>query len=102
MATVEYNAGGSDKAIKTIDRMYSDQLRSWLKQLAKKDIDLGVKIIVNGGKYCFIGGGDVYGRHLAYVDSYCRANHTSLQLQRALALPKQQPTAAWSKWMSVK
>lgn len=50
MAAVEYDAGGSDKAIKTIDGMDSDQLRSWLKQLAKKDIELGVKIIINGGE----------------------------------------------------
>jgi len=50
MAAVEYDAGGSDKAIKTIDGMDSEQLRSWLKQLAKKDIDLGVKIIINGGE----------------------------------------------------
>ena len=50
MAAVEYNAGGSDKAIKTIDGMDSEQLRNWLKQLAKKDIDLGVKIIINGGE----------------------------------------------------
>lgn len=50
MATAEYDAGGSDKAIKTIDGMDSEQLRIWLKQLAKRDIDLGVKIIINGGK----------------------------------------------------
>ena len=50
IAAVEYNAGGSDKAIKTIDGMDSEQLRNWLKQLAKKDIDLGVKIIINGGE----------------------------------------------------
>ena len=50
MAAVEYNAGGSDKAIKTIDGMDSEQLRTWLKELAKKDIDLGVKIIINGGE----------------------------------------------------
>lgn len=50
LATVEYDAGGSDKAIKTIDGMDSDQLRIWLKQLAMRDIDLGVKIIINGGK----------------------------------------------------
>ena len=50
LAAVEYNAGGSDKAIKTIDGMDSEQLRNWLKQLAKKDIDLGVKIIINGGE----------------------------------------------------
>lgn len=50
MAFVEYNAGGSDKAIKTIDSMNSEELRKWLKELAKKDIDLGVKIIINGGE----------------------------------------------------
>ena len=50
MAAIEYNAGGSDKAIKTIDGMDSEQLRDWLKQLAKKDIELGVKIIINGGE----------------------------------------------------
>lgn len=50
MAAVEYDAGGSDKAIKTIDGMDSEQLRNWLKQLAKKDIELGVKIIINGGE----------------------------------------------------
>ena len=50
MAAIEYNAGGSDKAIKTIDEMDSEQLKIWLKELAKKDIDLGVKIIINGGE----------------------------------------------------
>ena len=50
MAEAEYNAGGSDRAIETIDSMSSDELKEWLKELAKKDIELGVKIIVNGGK----------------------------------------------------
>lgn len=50
MASSEYNAGGSDKAIETIDSMSDDQLKKWLKDLAKNDIDLGVKIISNGGK----------------------------------------------------
>ena len=50
MAEAEYNAGGSDRAIETIDSMHSDELKEWLKELAKKDIELGVKIIVNGGK----------------------------------------------------
>lgn len=50
MAEAEYNAGGSDRAIETIDSMNSDELKEWLKELAKKDIELGVKIIVNGGK----------------------------------------------------
>lgn len=50
MAEAEYNAGGSDRAIETIDSMNSDELKEWLKELAKKDVELGVKIIVNGGK----------------------------------------------------
>lgn len=50
MARVEYNAGGSDAAINTIDSMPEDQLKAWLKQLAVSDMELGVKIISNGGK----------------------------------------------------
>lgn len=50
MASVEYNAGGSDAAINTIESMPIDQLKTWLKQLAVSDMELGVKIISNGGK----------------------------------------------------
>ncbi len=50
MASYEYNAGGSDKAVETIEAMSDEELKNWLKELAKKDIDLGVKIIINGGK----------------------------------------------------
>lgn len=50
MASVEYNAGGSDAAINTIESMPIDQLKTWLKQLAISDMELGVKIISNGGK----------------------------------------------------
>ena len=50
LADLEYNAGGSDKVIDTIDGMNNEELKEWLKKLAKKDIDLGVKIIINGGK----------------------------------------------------
>ena len=50
LADLEYNAGGSDKVIDTIDGMKNEELKEWLKELAKKDIDLGVKIIINGGK----------------------------------------------------
>lgn len=50
MARAEYNAGGSDAAINTIDSMPEDQLKAWLKQLATSDMELGVKIISNGGK----------------------------------------------------
>lgn len=50
MASDEYNAGGSDAAINTIESMPIDQLKTWLKQLAVSDMELGVKIISNGGK----------------------------------------------------
>lgn len=50
MASVEYNAGGSDIAISTIDSMPVEQLKEWLKTLAINDMELGVKIISNGGK----------------------------------------------------
>lgn len=50
MASVEYNVGGSDAAINTIESMPIDQLKTWLKQLAVSDMELGVKIISNGGK----------------------------------------------------
>ncbi len=50
MASAEYNAGGSEIAVCTIDKMTDSELRSWLKELVKKDIELGIKIITNGGK----------------------------------------------------
>ena len=46
----EYNAGGSDSVIKTIDSMDEGELRDWLKKLVTGDMELGVKIISNGGK----------------------------------------------------
>lgn len=46
-ASAEYNAGGSDKAIKVIQKMKDDELKKWLTEIVKKDIGLGVKIIVN-------------------------------------------------------
>ena len=51
MASAEYNAGGSDVAIQTIDGMNNiEELKDWLKKLAVNDMDLGVKIISNGGR----------------------------------------------------
>lgn len=50
MAEAEYNAGGSDAAISTIEKMSDAELKTWLKELVKKDLDLGIKIITNGGK----------------------------------------------------
>ncbi len=49
MADAAYNAGGSDKALKLIDGMSDAELKKRLKELVKKDIELGVKIILNGG-----------------------------------------------------
>lgn len=49
LADAEYNAGGSDIALSTIDKMSDSELKSWLKNLVKKDLDLGIKIITNGG-----------------------------------------------------
>ena len=50
MANAEYYAGGSDKALSLIDGMSDAELKQRLKELVKKDIELGVKIIKNGGK----------------------------------------------------
>lgn len=50
MANAEYNAGGSDSAIKTIDSMGERELRDWLKKLVTGDMELGIKIISNGGQ----------------------------------------------------
>lgn len=50
LASAEYNAGGSDEAKKVIDKMDDiDKLKDWLKNLVGKDMELGVKIINNGG-----------------------------------------------------
>ncbi len=50
MASAEYHAGGSDNVVNTIEAMNEDELRDWLKGLIMKDMDLGVKIIRNGGR----------------------------------------------------
>ena len=50
MASAEYNAGGSDEAKKVINGMDDEQLRDWLKQLVDGDMELGIKIISNGGQ----------------------------------------------------
>lgn len=47
MANAEYNAGGSDKAVDIIKRMNDAELKKWLTDVVKKDMDLGVKIIIN-------------------------------------------------------
>lgn len=48
MASKEYNAGGSDKVMETIDKMSDDKLKAWLKELVKKDMEIGAKIVLNG------------------------------------------------------
>lgn len=47
MAYAEYNAGGSDKVVSIIQNMSNDELRSWLTDIVKKDMILGMKIIIN-------------------------------------------------------
>lgn len=47
MAIAEYNAGGSDKVVGIIKDMGDKELKKWLTDIVKKDIDLGVKIIIN-------------------------------------------------------
>ncbi|MDD3051351.1 MAG: hypothetical protein PHR06_09415 [Candidatus Cloacimonetes bacterium] len=50
MALAEYNAGGSDSVISTIDKMTDAELKTWLKDVVRKDLELGLRIITNGGK----------------------------------------------------
>lgn len=50
MALAEYNAGGSDTVIGTIDKMSDSELKAWLKDIVKSDLELGLRIITNGGK----------------------------------------------------
>ena len=47
MAAAEYNAGGSDQVVSLIDGMEEPDLKKWLIDIVKKDMGLGVKIIIN-------------------------------------------------------
>ncbi len=47
MAQAEYNAGGSEKVIKIIEKMDGPELKNWLIDAVKKDMELGVKIIIH-------------------------------------------------------
>ena len=47
MADAEYNAGGSDKAVGIIEGMDDAELKKWLTDIVRKDVGLGVKIIIN-------------------------------------------------------
>lgn len=47
MAAAEYNAGGSDKVVDIIEGMNDAKLKKWLTDIVRKDMGLGVKIIIN-------------------------------------------------------
>ena len=47
MAAAEYNAGGSDKVVDIIKGMDDTELKKWLTDIVRKDMGLGVKIIIN-------------------------------------------------------
>lgn len=50
MAATEYNAGGSDKVVDIIEGMDGAELKKWLTDIVRRDMGLGVKIIVNRGE----------------------------------------------------
>lgn len=50
LALADYNAGGSDSVIGYIDNMNDAELKTWLKDIVRKDLELGLRIITNGGK----------------------------------------------------
>ncbi len=51
MAEEEYQESGKEKALNKIDSIEdTDKLREWLKELVNKDMDLGIKIIDDGGQ----------------------------------------------------
>ena len=50
LAEAEYNAGGSDTAVKIIENMSDTELRKWLIDFVRKDMGFGIEIIANGGK----------------------------------------------------
>lgn len=47
MANAEYNAGGSDKVVDIIECMDDAELKRWLTDIVRKDMGLGIKIIIN-------------------------------------------------------
>jgi hypothetical protein len=50
MASAEYNAGGSEKVINMIDAMDGPELKKWLTDVVRKDMGLGMKILINKEK----------------------------------------------------
>ena len=49
LANAEYNAGGSDKVLRKIEKMGDAELKQYLKQLVKENITVGIEILANGG-----------------------------------------------------
>lgn len=49
-AKAQYDAGGSDKALQTIDSMDEENLKQYLKRLVKENMTVGIEIILTGGK----------------------------------------------------
>lgn len=47
MANAEYNAGGSDKVVDIIESMDDAELKKWLTDIVRKDMGLGIKIVIN-------------------------------------------------------
>ncbi len=47
MAKSEYSAGGSDKVVSLIDSMDGQELKKWLTDTIREDMELGMKIIIN-------------------------------------------------------
>ncbi len=50
LAEAEYNAGGSDKALRIIEEMTDARLKHYLKRLVKENMTVGVEIITSGGE----------------------------------------------------
>ena len=47
LANAVYNAGGSDKVVDIIESMDDAELKKWLTDIVRKDMGLGIKIIIN-------------------------------------------------------
>lgn len=50
LAEAEYNAGGSDKALTKIDKMGDTQLKQYVRQLVRENMNVGIEIIMSGGE----------------------------------------------------
>lgn len=50
LAEAEYNAGGSDKAVRRIDTMDDALLKEYLRRLVKENMIIGIEIMTDGGQ----------------------------------------------------